>query len=164
MRLMALRYAGNCVACGVRIEQRTEAWYDPSVKTVTCTTCRPVDAQLIVGVATEPPAPATPTSAPAPAPMRSARTDLEKGKLTLPLIIHLARPSGEERERAIAAIRARDGAALISELARAGSLVAARQRAEALVASARRELVHVPAGPARDALDAAAMAIVHRDF
>ena len=80
MRLMALRYAGNCVACGVRIEQRTEAWYDPSVKTVTCTTCRPVDAQLIVGVATEPPAPATPTSAPAPAPTRSARTDLEKGK------------------------------------------------------------------------------------
>ncbi|MFM1935950.1 MAG: hypothetical protein RI990_909, partial [Planctomycetota bacterium] len=41
---------------------------------------------------------------------------------------------------------------------------AARERAESLVASARRELAYVPAGPAREALDAAAMAIVHRAF
>jgi octaprenyl-diphosphate synthase len=95
---------------------------------------------------------------------KSIGRDLEKGKLTLPLIIHLARPSGEERERAIAAIRARDGAALMAELVRAGSLAAARERAESLVASARRELAYVPAGPAREALDAAAMAIVHRAF
>lgn len=72
MRLMALRYAGNCVSCGVRIEQRTEAWYDPAAKKVTCTTCRPVDAQLTVDVAAEPSG--SPTT-----PMRSARTDLEKG-------------------------------------------------------------------------------------
>ena len=48
-----------------------------------------------------------------------------------------------------------------------GALPAARGEGccdDPLVASARRELVHVPAGPARDALDAAAMAIVHRDF
>lgn len=71
MKLMALRYAGNCASCGVRIEQRTEAWYDPSAKTVTCTTCRPVDGQLAVDVAVPPNE--TPT------PRRSARTDLEKG-------------------------------------------------------------------------------------
>ncbi|MFM9097558.1 MAG: polyprenyl synthetase family protein [Phycisphaerales bacterium] len=95
---------------------------------------------------------------------KSLGRDLEKGKLTLPLIIHLARPDGEARERAIAAIRARDGASLIAELSREGSLAAARRRAEELVARARAELSHVPAGAARDALDAAALAVVHRDF
>ncbi len=73
MKLMNLRYAGNCVACGVRIEQRTKAWYDSSAKTVTCTSCQPVDGQLPVDV--PPPEMAT---AP-PILVRSARTDLAKG-------------------------------------------------------------------------------------
>jgi octaprenyl-diphosphate synthase len=90
--------------------------------------------------------------------------DLEKGKLTLPVIGHLARCGPESRERTIAAIRARDGAALLAELAAFGALEAARAKAAALVEEARRELEHVPAGPARDALDAAATAIVQRDF
>jgi geranylgeranyl pyrophosphate synthase len=80
------------------------------------------------------------------------------------VIIHLASGSGARRERAIAAIRARDGAALMGELIESGSLTAARSRAEALVAEARRELRSVPAGEARDALDAAAIAVVQRDF
>ena len=95
---------------------------------------------------------------------KSLGRDLEKGKLTLPVIIHLAQASGEVRERTIDAIRARDGAALLAELTASGSLAAARSRAVELVAAARTELRHVPAGLSRDALDAAAMAIVHRDF
>ena len=95
---------------------------------------------------------------------KSLGRDLEKGKLTLPVIIHLAQASGEVRERTIEAIRARDGAALLAELTASGSLAAARSRAVELVAAARTELLHVPAGLSRDALDAAAMAIVHRDF
>jgi octaprenyl-diphosphate synthase len=95
---------------------------------------------------------------------KSLGRDLEKGKLTLPVIIHLAQASGEVRERTIEAIRARDGVALLAELTASGSLAAARSRAVELVAGARTELRHVPAGLSRDALDAAAMAIVHRDF
>jgi octaprenyl-diphosphate synthase len=95
---------------------------------------------------------------------KSLGRDLEKGKLTLPVIIHLAQASGEVRERTIEAIRARDGAALLAELTASGSLAAARSRAVELVAAARTELRHVPAGLSRGALDAAAMAIVHRDF
>ena len=95
---------------------------------------------------------------------KSLGRDLEKGKLTLPVIIHLAQASGEVRERTIEAIRARDGAALLAELTASGSLAAARSRAVELVAAARTELRQVPAGVSRDALDAAAMAIVHRDF
>jgi len=95
---------------------------------------------------------------------KSLGRDLEKGKLTLPVIIHLAQASGEVRERTIEAIRARDGVALLAELTASGSLAAARSRAVELVAAARTELRHVPAGLSRDALDAAAMAIVHRDF
>ncbi len=95
---------------------------------------------------------------------KSLGRDLEKGKLTLPLILHLAGAGGAERAQTIAAIRARDGAALIERLGRSGTIVAARQRAEALVERARAELHTVPAGPARDALDAAAIAIVQRDF
>jgi octaprenyl-diphosphate synthase len=95
---------------------------------------------------------------------KSLGRDLEKGKLTLPIIIHLARCTGVSRERTIAAIRARDGIALMDELTAGGALTDARHRAEAMVATARAELSKVPAGPARDALDAAALAIVHRDF
>jgi octaprenyl-diphosphate synthase len=95
---------------------------------------------------------------------KSLGRDLEKGKLTLPVIIHLARGTPAQRERTIAAIRARDGAALLAELTAAGALAEARSRAMAMVDAARKELALVPACPARDALDAAALAIVQRDF
>jgi octaprenyl-diphosphate synthase len=95
---------------------------------------------------------------------KSLGRDLEKGKLTLPVIIHLSRGTPVQRERTIAAIRARDGAALLAELTAAGALAEARSRAMAMVDAARKELALVPACPARDALDAAALAIVQRDF
>lgn len=80
MKLMPLRYAGNCVSCGVHIEQRTTAWYDPSIKKVTCTSCRPVDAQLSVdtAVATEPDSNIEVESKPRSS-LRPARTDQQKG-------------------------------------------------------------------------------------
>ncbi len=90
MKLMPLRYAGNCVACGVRIEERVEAWFDPDAqkgKKVTCTTCRPTDVQLSVDVE-------SPPDNASSAPTRSARTDLEKGT---------------ELERDIAAVFAANG-------------------------------------------------------
>lgn len=66
---MTLRYAGNCAECGRRVEQQTEAWYEPTAKKVTCTSCRPIGSQLGIDV------PETPES-----PTRVARSDLEKGK------------------------------------------------------------------------------------
>lgn len=71
MKLMPLRYAGNCATCGAHVEQGVRAWYDPVTK-VTCTNCRPVGAQLGMDVPTS-------TEAPTHRPVRSARTDLEKG-------------------------------------------------------------------------------------
>lgn len=72
---MPLRFAGSCAECGVRIDQKTKAWYDSEAsqgKKITCTTCRPVGAQLTVDSAAEP----SPTPS---VPKRPARTDLEKG-------------------------------------------------------------------------------------
>ena len=71
MKLMPLRYAGNCTTCGARVEQGVQAWFDPATK-VTCTKCRPVGAQLGMDVSAG-------VETPASAPVRSARTDLEKG-------------------------------------------------------------------------------------
>ncbi len=86
MKLMPLRYAGNCAQCGVHVEQGTAAWFDPEApkgKKVTCTSCRPVGAQLTVDAASEPavagPAPTNPAAPSAATSKRSARTDLEKG-------------------------------------------------------------------------------------
>ena len=78
MKLMLLRYAGNCTSCGVRIEQRVQGWYDANTKTVTCTSCRPVSAQLGVDVG---PAVADVPALPVPplTPTRSDRSDLQKG-------------------------------------------------------------------------------------
>lgn len=72
MKLMPLRYAGSCASCGARVEQRVQAWYDPEAKSVTCTLCRPVDGQVAVDVM-------PPVIAALSTPMRSARSDLQKG-------------------------------------------------------------------------------------
>ena len=72
MKLMPLRYAGNCASCGARVEQRVQAWYDPQAKAVTCTLCRPVDGQVAVDVM-------PPVIAALSTPMRSVRSDLQKG-------------------------------------------------------------------------------------
>jgi len=95
---------------------------------------------------------------------KSTGRDLEKGKLTLPLILLLSGPDAEVRADALAAIAARDGAALRRLVHERGALAAARARAEAFVASARGELAAFPMGAARELLDELALRVTRRDF
>jgi octaprenyl-diphosphate synthase len=95
---------------------------------------------------------------------KSLGRDLEKGKLTLPVILHLAQCQGATRERAFAAIRSRDGAALIELLRESGSVDTARARADEMCSAARAELRVLPTGGARSALEAAADAVTRRQF
>ncbi len=66
--------------------------------------------------------------------------DLEKGKLTLPMIMHIARTTGADRSSALRAIEAKDGAALRTMLMRSGAIEAARARAVEIVEDAKRGL------------------------
>lgn len=99
---------------------------------------------------------------------KSLGKDLEKGKLTLPLImyltqsqtalreqmlIQLSRPKSPERLQAIRAL-----------LEEAGAADRARSRATELVADAKTQLTRVPPSPVRDLLDAMADAVVQRAF
>ena len=68
---------------------------------------------------------------------KSIGRDLEKGKLTLPMILHIARSGATERRAAMDAIDAKDGAALRAILARSGAVERARERALTLVAEAK---------------------------
>lgn len=95
---------------------------------------------------------------------KSLGRDLEKGKLTLPVILHLAQAEGADRELTIDAIRARDGARLLERLRASGSVTAARARAETLCEEARAELASLPQGGALAALHAAADAVIQRQF
>lgn len=71
---------------------------------------------------------------------KSIGRDLEKGKLTLPMIMHIARTTGADRSSALRAIEAKDGAALRTMLMRSGAIEAARARAVELVEDAKRGL------------------------
>jgi octaprenyl-diphosphate synthase len=95
--------------------------------------------------------------------------DLEKGKLTLPLIHHLAALPADERERREAHLRvapsdepARKTIAI--ELDRTASIQYARDTASRLVAEAKQELAAMPTSDARDYLASLADAVVHRAF
>ena len=89
--------------------------------------------------------------------------DLEKGKLTLPLILHLARVSPRERSEAIELIERRDASSLLARLLADGAVDQARQRAVALVEEGKRELLAIAPSPARDLLSAMADAVIARD-
>ncbi len=95
---------------------------------------------------------------------KSLGRDLEKGKMTLPVILHLGQAQGAERELTIDAIRARDGARLMERLRASGSVDAARMRAEALCEEARAQLGVLGDSAARSALNAAADAVIQRQF
>jgi len=68
---------------------------------------------------------------------KSIGRDLEKGKLTLPMILHIAGTRGEERHSAVRAIEAKDGNALRAALAASGSIDAARAEAVRIVEEAK---------------------------
>ena len=58
-KLMAIRRPDTCAGCAVPLPPKTQAWWDSSEKSVTCTTCRPADQQPTVRPS---PKPATPTA------------------------------------------------------------------------------------------------------
>lgn len=100
---------------------------------------------------------------------KSVGKDIEKGKLTLPLILHLA--TADQRERA-ETIRLIQGAArpdsdsaragLADRLLASGSLARAHNTALDLVAEAKGALAELPETPARGVLERMAEAAVDR--
>ncbi|MEL7472003.1 MAG: polyprenyl synthetase family protein [Planctomycetota bacterium] len=100
---------------------------------------------------------------------KSVGKDLEKGKLTLPLIHHLATIEAASRGRVLALIERAatpSGATAAGELARAiratGSVEAAQAKAFELVDRARERLAILPESEARQMLDFMALAAVRR--
>ena len=95
--------------------------------------------------------------------------DLEKGKLTLPLIHHLGALSAEEREQTETYLRNAPSdenarRTLAQQLERTGSIAYARDTASRLVAEAKQELAAMPLSDARDYLASLADAVVERAF
>ncbi|MCW5765601.1 MAG: polyprenyl synthetase family protein [Phycisphaeraceae bacterium] len=103
---------------------------------------------------------------------KSLGKDLEKGKLTLPLIHHLASSRPEQRGRTLTLLEATSGPhqrgaaedALAGALADTGSIDHARRTAERLVAQAKSALAPLPESPARSMLLMMADAVVTRAF
>jgi octaprenyl-diphosphate synthase len=95
---------------------------------------------------------------------KSVGRDLEKGKMTLPTILHLASAAAGSRRDALAAIAARDDAALRTLVEESGAADEARRRAAGFVAEARGELSHLPASPVRDLLDELAQRVIRREY
>ncbi len=95
--------------------------------------------------------------------------DLEKGKLTLPLIHHLAQRSpADRRESADLFRRFAAGQAQRQEIAaaleRTGSIAYARRVAQQLIEDAQDLLSPLPVSPARDGLASIAQGVVARAF
>jgi octaprenyl-diphosphate synthase len=99
---------------------------------------------------------------------KSVRKDLEKGKLTYPLIHHLARAEARTRGETLRLIRsaARTDAAqaLKDLLATTGSIDATRRTAARLVDESKAALGALPPGPGRDMLSLMADAVIDRSF
>ncbi|MSR19141.1 MAG: polyprenyl synthetase family protein [Phycisphaerales bacterium] len=88
--------------------------------------------------------------------------DIAKGKLTLPVVIHLASCSPVERAHALAEFARADGSALRDAVVASGSIAQAHKRADAIVERAKRRLTGVAEGEALDLLLAMADATVTR--
>jgi octaprenyl-diphosphate synthase len=95
---------------------------------------------------------------------KSLGKDLEKGKLTLPIIYHLQSTSQIERGEALLLIKQRDARALRSRLIESGAVRKTTQAAFNLINQAKADLPHVPAGPARNLLSSLADNVVKRSF
>ncbi len=96
---------------------------------------------------------------------KSLGTDLEQGKLTLPLIRLLAAGPEGLAARVRTVLRApgdRKREALRPCLAESDGLDYARRRAEELAARARKELAALPPSPCRAVLEAVSDRVVHR--
>ncbi|MCA9286582.1 MAG: polyprenyl synthetase family protein [Phycisphaerales bacterium] len=94
---------------------------------------------------------------------KSLGRDLDKGKLTLPIIVHLAEAGPDARLEALELIERRESEGLLQRLVDSGAIDAARSRAVSLVNDAKMQLAVLVDGPARDLLQAMAEAVVDRD-
>ena len=88
--------------------------------------------------------------------------DLRKGKLTLPLVMHLAGCDAVARTRTLELIRHADAIGVRDLMETSGAIERARQRATQMVASAKVRLDSLPSSPARDLLHLMADAVVDR--
>lgn len=95
---------------------------------------------------------------------KSLGRDLDKGKLTLPLILHLGEIGATERGDVLDMIRQRDLTSLRGRLIESGAVDASRARATALVDEARLKLGMLPDNAARELLDTLALSLVDRSF
>jgi octaprenyl-diphosphate synthase len=95
---------------------------------------------------------------------KSLGKDLDKGKLTLPLIRHLAVVGERERAEAVRMIERRDAAALRACLIDCGAVEATRQTAIDHVAHAKGQLAKLPESAASRLLATLADAIVTRRY
>ncbi|MBL4591699.1 MAG: polyprenyl synthetase family protein [Phycisphaerales bacterium] len=99
---------------------------------------------------------------------KSVGKDLEKGKLTYPLIHHLANADAEQRGRSLEMIRAAaSGSAnetgeLVDAIRATGSIDAAQKMAKSLIGDAKNELTAVEDSPSKAMLMVLADAVVQR--
>ncbi len=96
---------------------------------------------------------------------KSLGTDLEQGKVTLPIIHALAQANDRDKAALLALLKtsgSKNRAALRRPLEAAGSLAYTRRKAEEYVGAARKALASLPEGPHRQALLNAADRALHR--
>jgi geranylgeranyl pyrophosphate synthase len=95
---------------------------------------------------------------------KSLGKDLDKGKLTLPVILHLADATLQERGSALALIEDCDAAGLRTCLIESGAVQRTSATAMHMLAQAKSELPAMPAGAARDLLFMLADAVIAREY
>lgn len=104
---------------------------------------------------------------------KSVGKDLEKGKITLPLLHHLASTPAEQRGRTLLAIEAVCGSdhatpaqrrAIVDAIRSTGSLDYAKATAERFITQAGRAIAMLPDSPARQMLAAMADAVITRSY
>ncbi|MCH2144582.1 MAG: polyprenyl synthetase family protein [Phycisphaerales bacterium] len=94
---------------------------------------------------------------------KSIGRDLATGKMTLPVILHLASEVGHARGETLRLIEARDADGLRRRLIEDGAVDRARAHAEELVSEAKLELERLPMSSARDLLGTLADAVISRE-
>lgn len=95
---------------------------------------------------------------------KSLGRDLDKGKLTLPLIIALREADGLQRGELLRAIESRETDEIRSILIATGAARRAREAAVDLVNRAKAGLTPIARGPMRDLLESLADTVVERTF
>ena len=93
---------------------------------------------------------------------KSLGKDLDKGKLTLPLIYYIDSVAAEQRGETLRMIMQRDGAALRLRLIESGAVRRTTEKARELVEHAKGELHLLPDTPARQLLSAMAETVITR--